>query len=160
MVVSFWMRACSQTKEYRHNIKDKVSTEQKSFIGFCIINYHMRKSGYVIGYNKSTEYIVKLYTNNTSIMTYNIAKLAEFNPALAAELKNRCYTTLLQFMTSVNVIIWIRRQGICICSNVSNNFFMFFGSRKTGCTSTIKSNQFALYCILFSLFLLTFVAEP
>ena len=47
---------------------------------------------YVITYNKSTEYIVKLYTNNTSIMTYNIAKLVEFNPALAAELKSRCYT--------------------------------------------------------------------
>ena len=51
-----------------------------------------KHEGYVIGYNKSTEYIVRLYTNNTSIMTYNIAKLAEFNPALAAELKNRCYT--------------------------------------------------------------------
>ena len=34
------------------------------------------------------------------------------------------YTTSLQFMTRVNVIIWTREQGMGMCSGVAA-FFMF-----------------------------------
>ena len=44
-------------------------------------------------HNKSTKHIVKSHTK-TAIMTYNIAKLADFDPALATGLKSRCYTII------------------------------------------------------------------
>ena len=44
-------------------------------------------------HNKSTKHIVKSHTK-TAIMTYNIAKLADFDPALATRLKSRCYTII------------------------------------------------------------------
>ena len=47
---------------------------------------------YTLRHNKSTECIVQKYTITIAVMTYNISKLADFNPALATEIKNRCYT--------------------------------------------------------------------
>ena len=38
------------------------------------------------------------------------------------------YTTSLQFMTRVNVIIWTREQGIGMCSGVEAFFLFLLGS--------------------------------
>ena len=73
-------------------------------------------------------------------MTYNISKLADFNPVLAAEVKKRCYTIvglcqqvhremgpfLNEYMYQEALDISLEENGIC--SNVV--VFHVFASRK------------------------------